>query len=62
MGYAPRYKGRQIVPWICQLLLAVHSPIFQSSPPIDRVDKKGCGLAMGAVSKGSIPPAEAKAM
>ena len=32
--------------------------ICRSSPPSDRVDKKGCGMAMGSISKGSILPTE----
>ena len=32
-------KGRQIVPWICQLLSAVYSLVHRSSPPIDRIDE-----------------------
>ena len=60
MGYALRCKGRQVLPWICQLLSAVYSSVHRSSPPIDRVNEKGCGLAVGGVSKGGIPPAEKK--
>ena len=51
MGYALRCKGRQVLLWICQLLSAVHSSVCRSSPPIDKVTKKGCGLQGGPYQK-----------
>ena len=62
MEYAPRHKGRRNLPWIWQPLSAVCASVCWSSPPSDRVDEKGCGMATGSVLERSILPAESEIM
>ena len=51
MGYTPRRKRCEVLPWICQQLSAVYSSVCQSSPPFDRVDKKGVEWQWGPYQK-----------
>ena len=51
MGYALGCKGRQVLPWICQLLSAICSSICRSSLPFDRVEEKGAEWQWGPYQK-----------
>ena len=45
---APKCEGCLLIPRIRQILLEARTPICRSSTPINRIDEKGRGVAMGA--------------
>ena len=58
----PKCERRLLIPWIRQLLLEVHTSVRQSSTPVDRIDQKGCGVAMGTLPATVFPEIENQIM